>query len=99
MLYNFTSVRHCILKHFTFIDTPQSRVGAHVLYVAWVDRIHLYDEPIICSERSRQKSEAENPAHSGCDHQITEAYFHGVHVRVYYARNDGDAPRRQTPKR
>lgn len=62
-------------------------MGAQVLKVAHVHRIHLYDVPILGSERSRQKCEAQNTADASCDHQRAKGYLHPVHVRVEFARN------------
>lgn len=73
-------------KKLTFVDAPQSRVRAHVLKVADVHRIHLYDVPVLCSEGSRQKREAQDTADAGCDHQTAKGYLHPVQVRVEVAR-------------
>lgn len=50
------------------MDGPQSRVGAHVLGVARVPGIHLYDVPVVGTEGSRQKGEAEEPTDARGDH-------------------------------
>lgn len=58
------------------MDAPQSRVGAHVLKVAHVQRIHLDDVPILGSEGSRQRPEAQKTADAGCDHQSAKGNLH-----------------------
>lgn len=71
----------------TFVDAPQPGVGAHVLKVAHVRRIRLYDVPILGSEGSGQKSEAQHAADAGCDHQEAKGYLHPAQVRGELARN------------
>ena len=60
----------------TFVDAPQSRVGAHVLKVTHIHGIHLYDVPVLRSEGSGQESEAQQSADPGCDHQRAESHLH-----------------------
>lgn len=55
-------------------------MGAHVLSVAHIHRIHLYDVPVIGSESSRQESEAHETADAGCDHHRAKVNLHPVQV-------------------
>lgn len=72
----------------TFIGAPQSRVWRdYVFIVARVHGIHIYDVPVVGSEGSRQKGEAQQAADAGCDHQRAEGYLHPVQVRAELARN------------
>lgn len=62
-------------------------MGAHVLKVAHVHRIHLYDVPELGSEGSRQKREAQDTTDAGGDHHRTKGDHHPVRTEDKFTCN------------
>lgn len=80
----------------TFVDAPQTRVGAHVLKVAHV--LSLYDEPIIGSEGGGQQGEAQQTADPRCDHQSSKCHLHDAQLEAQLMRNAHSPEPRSCPR-